>query len=148
MKPYRFTLEALLTLREHQKSKALEQYGKAVAKRQEMEQLQKRETARYEALRDAVGGTRQGTFNASAQGMYLQAIQDANNQLGQLANHVEVTRREERKQLDEFLAAKKRLDLLANLKERRRQGYVAENMRKEEKLLEDLANARYYRDQK
>ena len=144
MKPFRFSLEAITTLREHDKEAALERYGKAVQQRQAQEKRLKEAKEQIEVMRQSIALCRtEGIIQHAQQEAFMQALKSKEEFRVKTEEVFAQTLTEERRQLDKFLEMKKRLEIILNLKDKRRSSHLSQEMSKEEKEVQDLFNSRY-----
>ncbi len=144
MKPFRFSLEAIITLREHDKESALERYGKAVQQRQAKENHLKEVRNQIDTLRQDIAICRQeGKFFPSQHEAFMEELRNKENFRVKTEEDFAQALTEERRQLDKFLEAKKRLEVIVNLKNKRNITHLAQELNKEEKEVQDLFNSRY-----
>lgn len=143
MKPFTFRLEAVLMLRESEKQKAYEAYGMAIQRRRAIEERIMGISQELKDLRARITDLRKSVFPASLQPSFMGALQDGENRLQHQLAELSKAEQFEQKQLNAFLEAKHRGDILEKLKEKRKETHLRELFREEEKEIEDLVHTRY-----
>lgn len=142
MRRFQFTLAAVLTLRESEQEKALEAYAEAMQRRVQAEETCARGQARLGHLQDAVASGRTARFPATEQQAFFQSLLDAEAQLRHSRSLLRREEANERQKLRELLLAKGKVDVLNKLKEKRQQAHEFEEVRLQEKEIDDMISAR------
>lgn len=146
MKRFKFRLDAYLSIKEHEKNKAMEAYAAIVSKKnahvlhkQELDdKLQKLNASRLENMR--------GTFVARDYQAYLIAYSDLVKELEGVSKALKLLEDEQEKAVSRWMQAKKEVDILHEVKTRRYKKFKEEWFRFEEKEIGDIVNARYMRN--
>ena len=142
MKPFRYRLQLLKDLRERDRDEALQSYGVALRKRMNQQETSDSIEQRIEGIGKAIQDRGQQRFTASMHSQYYSAMKEAKLQLKESNALVEEFRSKELEQQQEYLHRKSSHDVLQRLYDRRRDEHLASEFKEEEKVLEDLANAR------
>lgn len=145
MKRFKFRLDAYLSIKEHEKNKAMEAYAAIVSKknghvlhRQELDdKLQNLNASRLENMC--------GTFVARDYQAYLIAYSDLVKELEEVSKALKLLEDEQEKAVSRWMQAKKEVDILHEVKARRYKKFKEEWFRFEEKEIGDIVNARYMR---
>ena len=142
MKPFQFTLQAILTLRQQKEQRSLELYAAALAARRLA--AAERDAARHH-LERARTDLRQQLSTARAAAQIAQShdysrllevrLHQANQQLAAAEQSVSQT-------LQSMVDARQQCELVETLRNRRLQQHSAQSRRFEERLLDDLAGRR------
>ena len=145
MKKFQFRLEALLTLKESKKEKALEAYALALKKRQDLQIAYENKQNTFETLGSNIASARQQPFAPSTQLSFFQNYLRQKDSLEKQKQDLQTASTEEKSRLNEFIQKKKDCDVLAKLKGKKKQQYFADSLRAEEKQIEDIVNSRQAR---
>ncbi len=143
MRPFRFTLESVLTLRSREEETARQSYAEALAFQSRTNEALEQAMNDLEALQSELSEKRQATSKRDDQIMFIQAIRqqrsfcDAMTQ--RLARAVQLV--EVRMKL--WLDARRKTQVLQKLKDKRAQLHEAEMRRLEEREIEDMISARW-----
>lgn len=143
MRPFRFTLESVLTLRSREEETARQSYAEALAFQARTNEALDQAMNDLDALQSELSEKRQATSKRDDQIMFIQAIRqqrsfcDAMTQ--RLARAVQLV--EVRMKL--WLDARRKTQVLQKLKEKRGQIHDAEMRRLEEREIEDMISARW-----
>ncbi len=143
MRPFRFTLESVLTLRSREEETARQSYAEALAFQARTNEALEQAMNDLDALQSELSEKRQATSKRDDQIMFIQAIRqqrsfcDAMTQ--RLARAVQLV--EVRMKL--WLDARRKTQVLQKLKEKRGQIHDAEMRRLEEREIEDMISARW-----
>jgi flagellar export protein FliJ len=143
MRPFRFTLESVLTLRSREEETARQSYAEALAFQSRTNEALEQAMNDLEALQSELSEKRQATSKRDDQIMFIQAIRqqrsfcDAMTQ--RLARAVQLV--EVRMKL--WLDARRKTQVLQKLKDKRSQLHDAEMRRLEEREIEDMISARW-----
>jgi flagellar export protein FliJ len=143
MRPFRFTLESVLTLRSREEETARQSYAEALAFQSRTNEALEQAMNDLEALQSELSEKRQATSKRDDQIMFIQAIRqqrsfcDAMTQrLARAAQLVEV-------RMKLWLDARRKTQVLQKLKDKRSQLHDAEMRRLEEREIEDMISARW-----
>lgn len=143
MRPFRFTLESVLTLRSREEETARHSYAEALAFQSRTNEALDQAMNDLDALQSELSEKRQATSKRDDQIMFIQAIRqqrsfcDAMTQ--RLARAVQLV--EVRMKL--WLDARRKTQVLQKLKDKRSQLHDAEMRRLEEREIEDMISARW-----
>ena len=129
-------------LREKGRDEALQSYGSAMRTRMHQQQISESIQQRIEGMALAIQDRGRKRFPASMQSVYYTALHDAKQQLKESDAVLQEHRAAERERQHEYLERKSRHDVLQRLHDRRREEHFTHEFKEEEKVLEDLANAR------
>jgi flagellar export protein FliJ len=142
MKAFRFTLEALSTVRRQEEQKAMDLYAQClVTRRLAIEALEKAERELKSAAQDLRGQLAAGCCaGEAAQG------HDYQRSLGQRRNDcaatVENAERRVSAALEAMLNARKQREIVDKFFDRQKASYLRDQARKEQKFMDDLAGRR------
>ncbi len=143
MRPFRFTLESVLTLRSREEETARQSYAEALAFQARTNEALEQAMNDLDALQSELSEKRQATSKRDDQIMFIQAIRqqrsfcDAMTQrLARAVQLVEV-------RMKFWLDARRKTQVLQKLKEKRGQLHDAEMRRREEREIEDMISARW-----
>ncbi len=142
MKPFRYRLQLLKDLRERDRDETLQSYGTALRRRMDQQAASDSIEQRIHGIGQAIQDRGQQRFPASMHAIYYSAMKEAKQQLKESNALVEEFRSTEKERQQEYLGCKSKHDVLQRLHERRRDEHLAHEFKQEEKMLEDLANAR------
>ena len=142
MKPFRYRLQLLKDLRERNRDEALQSYGAALRRRMDQQEASDSIEERIQGIGQAIQDRGQQRFTASMHAIYYSAMKEAKQQLKESNALVEEFRSTEMERQQEYLGRKSKHDVLQRLYERRRDEHLSHEFKQEEKMLEDLANAR------
>lgn len=142
MKPFKFKLEALVTLKEAAKEKALEAYADALQRRAREQESYDSITETIKVVSDQVGQERKATFTGPEQAKHAKHIQELNRNLRNAFELLMKAHEVESERLKELIICKGELEVLLQLKEKQKNAHVAHEALKEEKAIEDLVTAR------
>jgi len=143
MRPFRFTLESVLTLRSREEETARQSYAEALAFQARTNEALDQAMNDLDVLQSELSEKRQATSKRDDQIMFIQAIRqqrsfcDAMTQ--RLARAVQLV--EVRMKL--WLDARRKTQVLQKLKDKRSQIHDAEMRRLEEREIEDMISARW-----
>ena len=143
MRPFKFTLESVLTLRSREEETARQSYAEALAFQSRTNEALDQAMNDLDALQSELSEKRQATSKRDDQIMFIQAIRqqrsfcDAMTQ--RLARAVQLV--EVRMKL--WLDARRKTQVLQKLKDKRSQIHDAEMRRLEEREIEDMISARW-----
>jgi len=139
MKPFRFTLEAVRTVRQRQENSALEQYAHALALRQQV-------LARLEAVQQELGDCWHQLRAQMAGGCQASAATQAHDYQRSLVQRREECRlavgtaeRRVNAALQTMLATRRQRELVDKFFEQQRSRHQRDQARAEQKMLDDLA---------
>ncbi len=143
MRPFRFTLESVLTLRSREEETARQSYAEALAFQARTNEALEQAMNDLDALQSELSEKRQATSKRDDQIMFIQAIRqqrsfcDAMTQrLARAVQLVEV-------RMKFWLDARRKTQVLQKLKDKRSQLHDAEMRRREEREIEDMISARW-----
>jgi flagellar export protein FliJ len=143
MRPFRFTLESVLTLRSREEETARQSYAEALAFQARTNEALEQAMNDLDALQSELSEKRQATSKRDDQIMFIQAIRqqrsfcDAMTQrLARAVQLVEV-------RMKFWLDARRKTQVLQKLKDKRGQLHDAEMRRREEREIEDMISARW-----
>ena len=143
MRPFKFTLESVLTLRSREAETARQSYAEALAFQSRTNEALEQAMNDLDALHEELSEKRQATSKRDDQIMFIQAIRqqrsfcDAMTQrLARAAQLVEV-------RMKLWLDARRKTQVLQKLREKRSQLHNAEMRRLEEREIEDMISARW-----
>ncbi|MCF7762461.1 MAG: flagellar export protein FliJ [Verrucomicrobia bacterium] len=140
MKPFRFSLQAVLTIRQNQERKALEAFALAQRAFAEAE-------ARLQAIRseiDELHGARRDVFVRSVSSESLQVMQHGlralQNRIPAAQEQVEKARGVAVRRSAELLEARKQREVVEKLYDKRRAAHAVDAGRAEQKALDEFAS--------
>lgn len=142
MKGYRFTLQALLTLRARQEQAAQEVYAQALAVRQQA--LQRLGEAQHECQAAQLLSRERTAAGAPAAHLaqireYCRAMDELRQRCTEL---LEQAQRAAGLRLDKLIEARRAREVVEKSQQRQRERYDRELTREEQKLLDELATQR------
>lgn len=143
MKPFKFSLDSVVLVRELELKRAEAAYGEKSRKRAELEE--KLDAAKHllADLLASISKGREKPFHGPDQHFFRIAELDRKNEVMRLQNHVDTARTDERRALHQYLQIKSGLEKLLEIKERNYREHVKNEMLREEKQIEEIINARY-----
>lgn len=143
MKPFKFSLESVLTVREREEDAARQSYAEALDFQARTQGALDQAMLDLEGLHGELSEKRSGVSRRDDQILFIQAIRQQRffcdtltQRLARAAQLVEV-----RMQL--WMEARRKTQMLERLKEKKREQYDAEVRRREEREVEDLITARW-----
>jgi flagellar export protein FliJ len=142
MKPFRFTLEALSTLRRLEEQKAMDQYAQClIGRRQAVEALESAERDLKASSQDLRGKLLTGCTAAAAEqgNVYQQFLVQRR---GQCAVALETAERRVSAALEAMLHSRKQREIVDKFFDKQKASYVREQGRLEQKFMDDLAGRR------
>jgi flagellar export protein FliJ len=145
MKPFTFRLESVLTLRTREEERTQETFGKAVQHRNQCERALDDGRAALEKCFDALVNGRTGTSNRTEQILLLNAVQHQQTHNVTLAIRLAAADRDVAARRGEFLAARRKREVLTRLRARQERAHRREQDRHTENEVADLITARHAR---
>ncbi len=142
MKKFRFSLQSVLTLRKIQQEKTLETYAEAVSRSMELHHELMNAVQRQEYLAMLIQEQREASLSASMQQAYAEALEEAEIKSKKLKESLKSAEEEKARKLSEFLQAKQKTEVMVKLRDKEENAFVQEELRNEEKELEDITIAR------
>jgi flagellar protein FliJ len=143
MKPFRFRLEALLTLRLREEDKMREALAYAETRRAKAEEAQAAGEAALEALDQALMNQRQGRLNCQNHLLMLQAMETQRRECVRLATVVRQSRTEAEYKRQDMMKARREREMVEHLRDKQKAEYQAEVARAEEREISDMIGARH-----
>jgi flagellar export protein FliJ len=142
MKPFRFTLQALLTLRHHQEQQALEAYARALESRRlaclQRDSIQQQlQSVRADLHHQLTNGTTAAFITQSHAYSRLLELR-----LHQAAQHLAAADQSVANALQSMVAARQLRETVETLRERRLEVHATQSRRLEGRLLDELATRR------
>lgn len=142
MKAFHFRIEALLVLRKSETSQALEAFGQAVQRVREVEKVYKKLATQISHLGERIKSAR-GTLLSAGEQSHLVSLMSAHKQrIVQIIYELKIAKEAEKSALTLLHQAKKNENILLRLKEKKHALYLQEFLKEEEKIFEDIVNAR------
>jgi flagellar export protein FliJ len=142
MKGFHFTLEAVRTLRQRQEQKALEQYAKSLLARQQaldkLDAVQRELNAGFAELRAQMAKGCAATEIAQAQEYHRQLARrrdECTMALGAAERRVNAA-------MQAMLTARQQREIVDKFFDKQKAGHEREQLRNEQKMLDDLAGRR------
>lgn len=143
MKPFRYRLESVLTVRTRAEDQAREAYAQALQARARAETAINQERATLEAYHATLRGSREGVSNRHYQLVYLSALQQQQALCERCAAELAMVEKNVAVRREAMLDARRRREALTRLKEKQQAAWKAEEARVEESMIGDLITARY-----
>jgi flagellar export protein FliJ len=143
MKPFRFTLETVLTLRAREEETAKETYAMALQERTRAAAALNEARTELEAYHQALADTRQGTSYRHEQMLFLNALRSQQVACQRLSGKVLEADHALEGCRKALLAAHQRHESLVRLKDSQLSAYRAACQREEETTVADMITARY-----
>lgn len=143
MKPFKFSLESVLTLRLQEEDTAKSSYAEAVAFYNRTALALDQGVSDLESLQGTLSEKRQGTSNRDDQLLYLQAIRQQRSYCDTLTQRLARADQLRQVRFNLWMDARTRTQMIERLKEKHRGRHVAEQVRREEKSVDDLVSARW-----
>jgi flagellar export protein FliJ len=140
MKRFRFRLESVRALRDVAERAAREQFGVAQQKLAAAEEAARAAAAARVALSEALAGARTGTFRPGEQVAGLQWLQQATRTEADAVRETAAARTVRDRAREDWLAARRRLQVMQKLEERARLHHRTEADKAEQTLLDELAS--------
>lgn len=142
MKVFKYTLEALLLLRENSTQKAMLEYGKYVQQKDALDREYNFIKREVERLEGELVKSKNEIFSAGDRVIHTKFIGQKKIKLQQVAIRQDQVKSELKEAYHKFLKAKKDEDILLKHREKKREEYRNEALLEEEKFLQDLTNSR------
>jgi flagellar export protein FliJ len=143
MKPFKFSLESVLTLRTQEEDVAKNSYAEAVAFYNRTALALEEGLGDLEQLQSTLSEKRQGVSDKEDQLLYLQTIRQQRNYCDTLTQRLVRADQLKEVRFKLWMEARMKTQMLVRLKERHRERHNAEQARQEEKAVEDLVSARW-----
>jgi flagellar export protein FliJ len=143
MKPFKFSLESVLTLRIQEEDVAKNAYAEAVAFYNRTILSLEEGLGGLEQLQETLSEKRQGTSDKEDQLLYLQTIRQQRSYCDTLTQRLARANQLKEVRFQHWMEARTKTQMLEKLKERHRERHNAEQARQEEKAVEDLVSARW-----
>lgn len=143
MKPFRFRLESLLTLRLREEDKVREALAYAETRRARAEEAQSAGEAALEALDQALMAQRGGRLNCQNHLLMLQAMETQRRECVRLATVVRQSRTEADYKRQDMMKARREREIVEELRDRQKAQNAAEAARAEEREISDMIGARH-----
>jgi flagellar FliJ protein len=147
MRPFKFSLESVLTVRSREEDTARQSYAEALAFQARTQDSLNQALVDLEGLQGELSEKRSGVSRRDDQILFIQAIRQQRvfcdtltQRLSRAAQLLEV-----RMQL--WMEARRKTQILERLKEKKRERHDAEQFRQQEKEIEDLITSRWRRGQ-
>ncbi|MCE9612515.1 MAG: flagellar export protein FliJ [Chthoniobacter sp.] len=143
MKPFRYRLETVLSLRLREEDQAREVYSQSLQARARAEAKLLQERTTLEEYHTALCSARAGVSNRQHQLLFLNALKQQQGLCDRCAAEFAVVEKMANQQREVMLAARRRREALSRLKERQQHAWQIEAARVEEVMIGDLITARY-----
>lgn len=143
MRPFRFRLESLLTLRLREEDRKRDALAYAEDRRARAEQAVATGEEALAELDRALATERQGRLNARGHLLMLHAMDLQRVECERLAHVLRQSSAEVESKRADLVDAQREREIVTRLKERHRLAHVAEEQRKEELEISDLIGARF-----
>lgn len=142
MKTFAFSLQSVLTLRKIQQEKALEVYAQAVNRSMELHHELMCALERQDYLAVLIQEQRENNLSAALQQAYAEALEEAETTCHTLQRDAEQAEAVKAERLQEFMQAKQKTEVILKLRDKEETEFIQEELRKEEKEIEDIALSR------
>lgn len=143
MKPFKFRLQSVLTLRLRDEDRAREACAAAARKQAEAADAVDTGRAELDGCHTALADRRAGATNRAEQLMFLNAIRHQQSHCEQLAARSAEAARITAAQRDELLATRRKREALSRLRDNQRTAHHIEQERREEAAIADIIGARH-----
>ena len=143
MKPFKFSLESVLTLRSQEEDVAKNSYAEAVGFYNRTVLSLEEGLAGLEQLQATLSQKRQGVSDKEDQLLYLQTIRQQRSYCDTLTQRLARADQLKEVRFNLWMEARTKTQMLERLKERHKERHTAEQARKEEKAVEDMVSARW-----
>lgn len=143
MKPFRFRLESLLTLRLREEDKRRDALAYAEERRHKAERAVAAGEAALEELENALTHQRQGRLNCRDHLLMLHAMDLQRAECRRLVHVLGQSTAEVQSKLEDMVVAKREREIVTRLKEKQQTEHLAEMARKEELEISDMIGARH-----
>src|SRR5690606_5727589 len=145
MKAFRFSLEAILELRRRAQEEAALALASVRRRLAQLEKEHERQVRKIQNLRETIGKQRLAGVVAGKEKGFREALRHEEIALGELAKNVTSAGEEEAAARAALLKARMNAEALEELKVRRKEKFDREWERKEEKQLQEIADAAFSR---
>lgn len=142
MKHFLFRLEAVLRFRQQKCEDAMADYAKAMQRRLSMEEKYREQVDQVMRLNNQVNQIRSGVFSPGMQPSLLWALEESSNELVVCQENTNKAAMEEKNKFEQFLEAKKGVDILLRLREKKENHHRLEEFRREQKEIEEIVCSR------
>ncbi len=143
MKQFHFSLEAVLRVRTEQLEKTRHSFAEGLQWRARAAASVAAAQAEIDSCHEALTARRESRTTRADQVLFLNALQYQQSILTGFNEELSRAERELHHRRLAMIAAQRKLDALARLKERKRTAHQAEAQRREESMMDDLIGARY-----
>ena len=143
MRPFKFSLESVLTLRLQEEDAAKNLYAEAVAFYNRTALALEQGLGDLETLQGTLSEKRQGVSNRDDQLLYLQAIRQQRAYCDTLTQRLARAEQLREVRFNFWMEARTRTRMIERLKEKHKTRHLAEQARQEEKSVDDLVSARW-----
>jgi flagellar FliJ protein len=131
-----------LHLRDKKLQDSLLIYANAIKKRRIVEENLMQERTHLEDVSLAIQQLRASSFSSSSQSAFLSEVKRLNIQIKRLENELSEKLKQEEVVRQKYLQAKSDKDILVKLKERKKAHYFKEQIKLEQKMLDQVVSSR------
>jgi flagellar export protein FliJ len=143
MRPFQFSLEAVLRLRAEQLEKTRQAFAEAMQWRARAANALAEAQAEIDSCHAALTARRECRTTRADQVLFLNALQYQQSLLQRLTVELSRVEREVGVRRHTMLTAQRKLDALERLRERKQRTHQAHAQREEERMIDDLIGSRY-----
>lgn len=143
MKPFRYRLESVLTVRAREEDLARDAYTQVLQARARAEAAVNQERATLEAYHATLRTAREGVSNRQHQLVYLNALKQQQGLCERCAAELAMIEKTVTERREAMLVARRRREALTRLKEKQQAAWKAESAKAEEAMIGDMITARY-----
>lgn len=143
MKPFRYRLESVLTVRTREEDLAREAYAQVLQARARAEAAINQERATLEGYHATLRTSRGGVSNRQQQLVFLNALKQQQSLCERCAAELAMVEKTVAERREEMLVARRRREALTRLREMQHTAWRTESARAEEAMIGDLITARY-----
>jgi len=143
MKPFRYRLESVLTVRAREEDLAREAYSQVLQARARAEAAVLQERATLEAYHATLRTAREGVSNRQHQLLHLHALKQQQSLCERCAAELAMVEKAVAERREAMLEARRRREALTRLKEKQQAAWKAEAAKAEEAMIGDMITARY-----
>ena len=143
MKPFRYRLESVLTVRAREESEAREAYDQVLQARARAKAATIQERATLEAYHTTLRTARECVSSRQHQLVYLNALKQQQNLCERCAAELAMVEKAVAERREAMLVARRRREALTRLREKQHAAWKAEFARAEEVMIGDMITARH-----
>ena len=143
MKPFRYRLESVLTVRVREEDRAREAYTQVLQARARAEAASNQERSTLEEYHTTLRMAREGVSNRQHQLVYLNALKQQQALCERCAAELAMVEKTVAERREAMLVARRSREALTRLREKQMAAWKGEAARTEEAMIGDMITARY-----